>query len=1396
MRNRFQNRLLAFFLAFLLMSGSLTASCVTAGEAGQMGIVPDAETFSAAEDSGAVDIDDSLFDKEDLIPDPDSDRAEEAFLMDEEEPAGERPAGENLPGDELSEEPAEDELTGEGRTADGQAMDELPEGIPAGADSAGETVIIPDTESEEEPITEDLTLFAAEIGDEPELAAAADGSFSRTIYASSLEDNADLKLSGDTVLIMDTARTLRTISGDFRLTISGSSLLTMKYAGKVIRVSDLVISAPLDVAGGNDRAIYADAGSVVINSDVSVIAASGIFAKKDILINSGHVSAETGLSCLTAEEGSITVRSSIDASSKDKDALHAEKDVLIELPSEAHVLADASSGEDGIYSRSGNITIRGGAVAAEGYRGIYAKNGNISLAGLVIADGGNNPAIYAPQGTVTVVSGYIAASAVTGISGNNGVSILSGHVEADADICGIVSDEGSISIAGDVTASTHSSSYGTIWAYGDVTIHSGTISVTDTKSGSCIYSKTGNIVIEDGDITAKGAYGINARKGNLTLAGRISATSGAHPAIYAQAGMIDLQGEITAASQITGIWAYGNILFTDGSVSAKGTGRAVYTEVGKITVRPPLSILTPTGGTVSTHTIEDTAGDTAVYARIGRPVYTVFFDADGGEGNMTPVTAKAGTVYTLPDCRFTAPEGKRFRTWNFGTPGTSITIDQNYLVKAVWEDDLYAVTLNPGAGTGKERSASVSYGAQYQVGNPAGFFTAPKGKTFYRWQINGTDSYCFPGDRITITGNTVLTAMWQEPAPVTEYFTVTWKANGGTGAERTLYMTSGHKFRLSENWFEPPAGKRFRNWSVNGTAYEPGDSYTVTGNTVIIPVWSAPVYYRIRFNVQGHGTAPADKSVQEGRPLYLYRPADPSAAGYIFEGWYTEPACVNRFNWNSSSGISQNITLYAKWSTEIRDAAVQGLREPVAGEAPTLLGELSVPEGAHYFLTSITWRETASPVDLDMSTPLFEAGRTYYAILEMYTEDGYAFAANDDPMSPDNSDFDTFTINGGTSLIGRIYISDHYHCSVITEEMDAAAPPYYRIRFDANGGSGVMPDQIVPAGDGFVLPANEFQPPSGSGKVFAGWDAGDPADMIWPTGDMTVRAIWDHPSYTVSFDANGGGGVMAPEKVYQGDSYTLPPCPFTPPEGKEFGGWDLGAAGDAITVNADITVTAQWKDIPPADSPRPAGEISPENPAAADTTEAVILASGGEADLNGSSFSLLQAKGTPKSKKAVKLTWKRVSGATGYIIYGNKCGKNNRYQMITTVMGTSYVQKKLKKGTYYKYLVAAVNGSRVLAVSKTIHVATKGGKVGNNTKVKLDKTRLTLKVNQSRKVKATLKKGSLKVKIHRKVAYESSDVRIATVSKKGRITGIKKGTCYIYAYAQNGICAKVKVTVK
>ena len=35
-----------------------------------------------------------------------------------------------------------------------------------------------------------------------------------------------------------------------------------------------------------------------------------------------------------------------------------------------------------------------------------------------------------------------------------------------------------------------------------------------------------------------------------------------------------------------------------------------------------------------------------------------------------------------------------------------------------------------------------------------------------------------------------------------------------------------------------------------------------------------------------------------------------------------------------------------------------------------------------------------------------------------------------------------------------------------------------------------------------------------------------------------------------------------------------------------------------------------------------------------------------------------------------------------------------------------------------------------------------------------------------------------------------------TVTAKGQVTAKKNGKCYIYAYAQNGVCAGIKITVK
>ena len=128
--------------------------------------------------------------------------------------------------------------------------------------------------------------------------------------------------------------------------------------------------------------------------------------------------------------------------------------------------------------------------------------------------------------------------------------------------------------------------------------------------------------------------------------------------------------------------------------------------------------------------------------------------------------------------------------------------------------------------------------------------------------------------------------------------------------------------------------------------------------------------------------------------------------------------------------------------------------------------------------------------------------------------------------------------------------------------------------------------------------------------------------------------------------------------------------------------------------------------------------ISPNSPVTKEAVDKLIRSQKSDADAKGSNFGLLSAKGTVKSKRSIRISWNRVKGASGYIIYGNACGARNPYRKITQTSRISYTQGKLKKGTYYKYLVVAIRGNKAIAISKTVHVATKGGKVGNNKKLK------------------------------------------------------------------------------
>jgi len=175
------------------------------------------------------------------------------------------------------------------------------------------------------------------------------------------------------------------------------------------------------------------------------------------------------------------------------------------------------------------------------------------------------------------------------------------------------------------------------------------------------------------------------------------------------------------------------------------------------------------------------------------------------------------------------------------------------------------------------------------------------------------------------------------------------------------------------------------------------------------------------------------------------------------------------------------------------------------------------------------------------------------------------------------------------------------------------------------------------------------------------------------------------------------------------------------------------------------------------------------------------------------------------SKKNAKLEWEKVDSADGYVIKYAECKMKWKTITIKKNAVTRYTIKNLKKDHSYRFIVSAyqiVNGKKVLIKnSNQVHVAVNSKKYANVKKVKVDRKSVNLKLNGTKKIKVSLvkdnKKGELLSKKHgAKISYISSDTKIATVNKKGKIKAVGKGTCYVYVIALNGTRAKIKVTVK
>ena len=179
------------------------------------------------------------------------------------------------------------------------------------------------------------------------------------------------------------------------------------------------------------------------------------------------------------------------------------------------------------------------------------------------------------------------------------------------------------------------------------------------------------------------------------------------------------------------------------------------------------------------------------------------------------------------------------------------------------------------------------------------------------------------------------------------------------------------------------------------------------------------------------------------------------------------------------------------------------------------------------------------------------------------------------------------------------------------------------------------------------------------------------------------------------------------------------------------------------------------------------------------------------------------------SENANRLSWNPVKNADGYFIYASACNENGKERKVKKIADiknrttTSYTHKNCEKDTWYKYRISAyrIIGKKKTAISKSLelHSLTKGSKTYENpSRVKIRSgKKLSLKAGSTKKIRAQVivPKGKKTCWHIQKIRYLVSDSSVLTVSKKGKIRAKKAGHATIYAVAQNGVNAKIKVSV-
>ena len=591
----------------------------------------------------------------------------------------------------------------------------------------------------------------------------------------------------------------------------------------------------------------------------------------------------------------------------------------------------------------------------------------------------------------------------------------------------------------------------------------------------------------------------------------------------------------------------------------------------------------------------------AVWQKNAPTSYTVSYDANGGSGAPSSQTKTKDVTLTLSSTKPTR-SGYTFLGWATSAsatsvsyqPGGSYTANASVTLYAVWSCNHAStktvwdtgckwrkvcnncgVTVSSGTTHGPYTYGDWVYysGSQHRRtqtcnhGDYSGYeYASHSGSTMcekYSATQHKKYSYCsdcrssygtisyedHTFSTFSSNGQTVSTCSQCGYTKTTaQTYTVSYNANGGSNAPASQTKVHGVTLTLSST-VPYRFNYEFLGWSASSSAttatYTAGGSYTGNVSVTLYAVWKyKPATYTVSYDANGGTGAPGRQTKTYGVTLTLTT-IQPTRRNYLFLGWSKDRnATFTSYTAGGSYTDNSDVTLYAVWRYD--------------PETYTIRYDANGGTGAPASQT----KTYGVPLTLSAVKP---------------TRAGYEFLGwSTDPM--------TMLTNYAP---GERYTDE---VSITLYAVWRYVPKTYTVSYDANGGGNTPASQTKTEDVTLTLTSTI---PTRYGYTFKGWATSSSATSAdYQAGgrytvneSVTLYAVWEINTYTVSFDANGGTNAPNPQKKTHGQNLILTVAIPTRAN-HVFLGWatdstskSVGyAPGATYTAEEDVTLYAVWQE--------------------------------------------------------------------------------------------------------------------------------------------------------------------------------------------------------------------------